>query len=148
MSQYLSFYLVNKKKPEIKVDLGYWCSYIARGISWNFNDIFKYTSGSKEKLDIDTLKKNIKLLQDGIERYKSNLLKEQEKKKENIELLLRAQSQFAVESIKEEIKNNENSINDWLEEIETWSDVENRLNFILFIFEKNTTDWELTYSNY
>ena len=45
MSQYLSFELINKANPDIKVDLGYWCTSIARGISWNFEDIFRQLFG-------------------------------------------------------------------------------------------------------
>ena len=59
MSQYLSFELINKDNPDIKVDLGYWCTSIARGISWNFEDIFKYTGENDVTLDIDTLKSYI-----------------------------------------------------------------------------------------
>ena len=65
MSQYLSFELVNKENPDIKVDLGYWCTSIARGIGWNFENIFKYTGDEDVKLDIETLKSYIETLHDG-----------------------------------------------------------------------------------
>lgn len=147
MSQYLDFELINKSNPEIKVDLGYWCTSIARGISSNFDNIFRYTGDNVIKLDIDTLKSYIESLHNGIENYKSNLRKEQESKKENTELLLKAQSQFALDSIKEDIRINEESIQDWLEDIETWERVECKLNFILDILNENTNEWELIYSN-
>ena len=70
MSQYLSFELINKDNPDIKVDLGYWCTSIARGISWNFEDIFKYTGENDVTLDIDTLKSYIDTLHSGIDGYK------------------------------------------------------------------------------
>ena len=54
MSQYLSFELVNKANPEIKVDLGYWCTSIARGITYNFNNIFAYTIDGDVELDKET----------------------------------------------------------------------------------------------
>ena len=60
MSQYLSFELINKENPEIKVDLGYWCTSIARSISYNFENIFNYTENDVT-LDIDTLKSYIGL---------------------------------------------------------------------------------------
>jgi hypothetical protein len=147
MSQYLDFELINKTNPEIKVKLGYWCTSIARGISWNFDNIFRYTGDDVVKLDIDTLKSYIESIHNGIEKYKSNLQKEQESKKENTELLLKAQSQFAVDAIKEDIRINEESIQDWLDEIETWESVECKLNFILDILNENTNEWELIYSN-
>ena len=146
MSQYLSFELVNKENPKIKVDLGYWCSSIARGISWNFEGIFKFTE-SKIKLDIETLKSYIDILHDGINEYKKNLSDVQESKKENTELLLKAQTQAAVDAIKDDISDNEDSIKDWLDEIDTWEMVENKLNFILNILEDNKDYWELVYKN-
>ena len=80
MSQYLSFELVNKENPEIKVDLGYWCTSIARSISCNFNGIFPYTN-SDIKLDFDTFKSHIEILRDGINEYKESLRKSQDRKK-------------------------------------------------------------------
>ena len=101
MSQYLSFELINKANPDIKVDLGYWCTSIARGISWNFEDIFKYTGENDVTLDIDTLKSYIDTLHSGIDDYKENLRKEQERKRENTEILLKAQTQVVVDAIRE-----------------------------------------------
>jgi hypothetical protein len=146
MSQYLSFELINKANPEIKVDLGYWCTSIARGITWNFENIFCYTEDNV-KLDIDTLKDYIETLHSGIEEYKSNLRKEQENKRENVELLLRAQSQVTVDSIKEDIRNNDEAIAEWTDDIETWEMVETNLNFILDVLDKNNNEWELVYTN-
>lgn len=147
MSQYLSFELINKANPDIKVDLGYWCTSIARGISWNFEDIFRYTGDEDVKLDIETLKSYIETLHDGVEEYKKNLLKEQKQKEENLELLLRAQTQVVVDAIKESIDMNDDSIADWEEEIDTWSLVENKLRFILGVIEENNEKWELLYNN-
>lgn len=147
MSQYLSFELINKANPDIKVDLGYWCTSIARGISWNFEDIFKYTGDEDVKLDIETLKSYIETLHDGVEEYRKNLLKEQKQKEENLELLLRAQTQVVVDAIKESIDMNDDSIADWEEEIDTWSLVENKLRFILGVLEENNEKWELLYNN-
>ena len=147
MSQYLSFELINKANPDIKVDLGYWCTSIARGISWNFEDIFKYTGENDVTLDIDTLKSYIDILHSGIEDYRKNLLKEQKQKEENLELLLRAQTQVVVDAIKESIDMNDDSIADWEEEIDTWSLVENKLRFILGVLEENNEKWELLYNN-
>lgn len=146
MSQYLSFKLINKENPNTKVDLGYWCSSIARGIGWNFNGIFSFTE-CNTKIEIDTLKSYIETLHEGIDEYRENLRKEQESKKENTELLLKAQSAAAVEAIKEDISSNDDSIADWLDEIDTWSMVENKLNFILDILEENKDEWELWYKN-
>ena len=70
-----------------------------------------------------------------------------ENKKENTELLLKAQSTAAVEAIKEDISSNDDSITDWQDEIDTWSMVENKLNFILDILEENEEEWELYYRN-
>lgn len=146
MSQYLDFTLLNKENPEITVDLGYWCTSIARGISYNFDNIFPYTSDDVE-LDSNTLKNYIELLHNGIEEYRKHLREEQERKKENTELLLKAQTQVAIDAIKEEINMNEDSIEDWQSEIETWTMVEDKLNFILNILEENAEAWKLTYSN-
>ena len=146
MSQYLSFELINKKNPEIKIDLGYWCTSIARSIVYNFNGIFSYTN-SNIKLDVDILKSYIGELHEGIEEYRKNLREIQDKKKENLELLLKAQSKVVVDAIKEDIRNNEDSIADWQDDIDTWSMVENKLNFILDILEENKDEWELVYKN-
>mgnify|MGYP003450181438 FL=1 len=147
MSQYLSFELINKANPDIKVDLGYWCTSIARGISWNFEDIFKYTGENDVTLDIDTLKSYIDILHSGIDEYKENLRKEQERKRENTEILLRAQTQVVVDAIREDINMNDDSIADWEEEIDTWSSVESKLNFILNVLDENKNEWELRYNN-
>ena len=147
MSQYLSFELINKDNPDIKVDLGYWCTSIARGISWNFENIFKYTGENDVTLDIDTLKSYIDTLHSGIEEYKENLRKEQERKKENTEILLKAQTQVVVDAIREDINMNDDSIADWEEEIDTWSSVESKLNFILSVLDENKNEWELMYNN-
>ena len=146
MSQYLSFELINKANPEVKVDLGYWCTSIARSIGWNFNGIFKFTE-CNTKLDIETLTYYIDQLHEGVEEYKQNLQKEKEIKKENTELLLKAQSAAAVEAIKEDISSNDESIADWQDEIDTWSMVENKLNFILNVLDDNKDNWELVYKN-
>ena len=146
MSQYLSFELINKKNPEIKVDLGYWCTSIARGIYSNFDGIFRYTE-SNIKLDIDTLKSYIRILHGGIEEYKAYLRKEQDKKRENVEFLLKAHTQVVVDAIKESIQYNDDAIDDWLEEIDTWSMVESKLEFILNVLEENYEEWDLVYKN-
>ena len=70
MSQYLSFELVNKANPEIKVDLGYWCTSIARGITYNFNNIFTYTNDGDVELDKETLESYINELHAGIDDFK------------------------------------------------------------------------------
>lgn len=147
MSQYLSFELINKANPDIKVDLGYWCTSIARGISWNFEDIFRYTGENDVTLDIDTLKSYIDILHSGIDEYRENLRKEQERKRENTEILLKAQTQVVVDAIREDINMNEDSIADWQEEIDTWSSVESKLNFILNVLDENKNEWELRYNN-
>lgn len=145
MSQYLSFKLVNKENPVLKVDLGYWCTSIARSISSNFNGIFNYTE-TGVKLNIETLKSYIEILHDGIDDYKKNLHDAQDKKKECLELLLNAQTEVAINAIKEDIDDIEYSILDWKDEIETWEMVENKLNFILDILNDNE-HWELVYRN-
>lgn len=145
MSQYLSFKLVNKENPVLKVDLGYWCTSIARGISSNFNGIFNYTE-TGVKLNVETLKSYIEILHDGIDDYKKNLHDAQEKKKEYIELLLNAQTKVAIDAIREDINDIDYSILDWKDEIETWEMVENKLNFILDILNDNE-HWELVYIN-
>ena len=137
MSQYLSFELVNKANPEIKVDLGYWCTSIARGITYNFNNIFSYTNDGNVELDKETLESYINELHAGIEEYKLSLQKSQEKKKENLELLLRAQTVTAVSTIKEDVDMYDASIEEWQEEIDTWESVERKLNFILYLLEDN-----------
>lgn len=147
MSQYLSFELINKANPDIKVDLGYWCTSIARGISWNFENIFKYTGENDVTLDIDTLKSYIDTLHSGIDGYKEYLRKEQERKRENTEILLKAQTQVVVDAIREDINMNDDSIADWEEEIDTWSSVESKLNFILNVLDENKNEWELRYNN-
>jgi hypothetical protein len=146
MSQCLSFDLVNRADHNIKVDLGYWSTSIARGISWNFEGIFPFTE-CNTKMDMDTLKSYIETLHEGIDEYRENLRKEQESKKENTELLLKAQSAAAVEAIKEDISSNDDSIADWQDEIDTWSMVENKLNFILDMLKENEEEWELYYRN-
>ena len=146
MSQYLSFELVNKVNPEIKVDLGYWCTSIARGISCNFDGIFPYTN-SDVKLDFDTLKSQIEILHDGINEYKESLRESQERKKEYIDFLLKAQTEVAIKSIKEDIQNIKESISAWEEDIETWTMVENKLEFILYLMGENSKEWDLVYRN-
>ena len=147
MSQYLSFELINKANPEIKVDLGYWCTSIARGISYNFDDAFRYTGEEDVNLDIETLNRYIESVHNGVEEYREYLRKEQERKKENMELLLKAQTQVVVDAIREDINMNEDSIADWEEEIDTWSSVESKLNFILNVLDENKNEWELRYNN-
>lgn len=145
MSQYLSFKLVNKTNPDIKVDLGYWCTSIARCISI-FEGIFKYTE-SDTKLDYKTMQSYIETLHNGIEAYKENLRKEQEKKKEYIEYLLKAQSEVVVTAIKKDISYIDEAIVDWQNDIDAWSDVESNLSFILETLGNNEYDWELVYKN-
>ena len=147
MSQYLSFELVNNANPEIKVDLGYWCTSIARGITYNFNNIFEYTSGEDVELNKETLESYINELHKGIEEYKDSLRKSQEKKKESTELLLRAQTETVVAAIKDEIDMYETSIEEWQEEIDTWESVETKLKFILYLLEDNNDGWKLVYGN-
>lgn len=148
MSQYLSFELINKENPEIKVDLGYWCTSIARSISYNFNNIFNYTDNEQGvELNVDELKSYIEILHNGIDEYKKNLQKEQERKNENYERLLRAQTECAVNVIKEEIIMNEECIKDWEDEIDVWTSVERKLVFILDILNENINKWTLKYSN-
>lgn len=146
MSQYLSFELINKSNPDIKVDLGHWCTSIARGISYNFENIFNYTENNVT-LDIDTLKSYIEILHEGIEKYKTYLREEQDSKQENTNLLLKAQTKVAVDAIREYININEESIKEWEDEVETWSLVETKLNFILNILEENKEQWYLIYNN-
>lgn len=146
MSQYLSFELVNKTNPDIKVDLGYWCTSIARGITYNFQNIFRYTEDGV-KLDYDTLESYIETLHEGIDEYKESLRREQERKRDNIDLLLKAQSEVVVNAIKEDINDNDESIVEWQDEIGTWQSVEDKLNFILDILGENKDEWELVYSN-
>lgn len=146
MSQYLGFELVNKANPEIKVDLGYWCTSIARGISSNFDGIFPYTD-SDVKLDNEKMKSWIKILHEGIGEYKEHLRESQERKKEYIDFLLKAQTEVAVKSIKEDIQDTEESISAWEEDIETWTMVENKLEFILYLMDENSKEWDLVYRN-
>lgn len=147
MSQYLSFELVNKTNPEIKVDLGYWCTSIARGITYNFNNIFSYTNDGNVELDKETFESYINELHAGIEEYKDSLRKSQEKKKESTELLLRAQTETVVSAIKDDIDMYETSIEEWQEEIDTWQSVETKLKFILYLLEDNNDGWKLVYGN-
>ena len=146
MSQYLSFELVNKANPEIKVDLGYWCTSIARGITSNFQ-IFNYTNDGDVTLDIETMKDYISTLHEGIEDFKTNLQESINKKKESEELLIRAQTETAASIIKEDIYMYDASINDWKEDINTWESIERKLNYILDLLEDNVNEWELVYSN-
>ena len=146
MSQYLSFKLMNKTNPEIKVDLGYWCTSIARGIARQFNGIFPYTE-INVKLDVDTLKSYIDELHKEIDNYKDNLYEKQEEKEKYLELLLRADTQVVFDNIKENIDDIDESIDEWNDEIDTWSMVEDKLNFILSILEDNKDEWELAYKN-
>lgn len=146
MSQYLSFKLVNISNPDIKVDFNYWSTSIARGIENYFEGIFKYTE-SDTKLDYKTMQSYIETLHNGIEEYKENLRKEQEKKKEYIEYLLKAQSEVVVSAIKEDIDYIDEAIVDWQNDIDAWSDVESNLNFILETLGNNEDNWELVYKN-
>ena len=52
-----------------------------------------------------------------------------------------------VSAIKEDICNIDESIIEWQDDIDTWSDVENNLNFILETLGNNEDDWELVYKN-
>jgi hypothetical protein len=52
-----------------------------------------------------------------------------------------------VDAIRESIAINEGSIEDWKDEVETWSSVEAKLNFILNILEENKEQWHLIYNN-
>ena len=147
MSQYLSFELVNKANPEIKVDLGYWCTSIARGITYNFNNIFAYTNDGDVELDKETLESYINELHKGIDEYKLNLQKTQEKKQANLDFLLRAQTEIAVSAIMKNVEMHDASIEEWQEEIDTWESVERKLNFILYLLEDNVDEWKLVYGN-
>jgi hypothetical protein len=147
MSQYLSFELVNKANPEIKVDLGYWCTSIARGITYNFNNIFTYTNDGDVALDKETLESYINELHAGIDDFKLSLQKSQKKKEESVELLLRVQTETAASTIKEDVDMYDTSIEEWQEEIDTWESVERKLNFILYLLEDNVDEWKLVYGN-
>ena len=146
MSQYLSFELVYKENPEIKVDLGYWCTSIARSISYNFYNAFRYTE-SDIQLTVSNMESYIDSIHSGIEKYKKYLQKEIESKRENTELLIRAQTSVAMDAIREDIANNDESIAAWEDEIETWTNVETELNFILEIYKENIEGWDLIYRN-
>ena len=146
MSQYLSFELVNRANPLIKIELGYWSTSIARGIHNFGKDIFRYTE-SDISLDSTNLKDDIEVLHQGVEEYKEHLRKAQESKRKNTELLLKAQTKCAVEVIKESIRYNEEAIEDWTQEVEIWESVENKLNYILDILKKNEDEWMLIYRN-
>lgn len=145
MSQYLSFELVYKENPEIKVDLRYWCTSIARTISC-FDNVFNYTE-TDVQLTVSDMETYIDSIHTGIEKYKKYLQKEVENKRENTELLIRAQTSVAMEAIREDITNNDESIAAWEDEIETWTNVETELNFILEIYKENIEDWDLIYRN-
>lgn len=145
MSQYLSFELVYKENPEIKVDLRYWCTSIARTISY-FDNVFNYTE-TDVQLTVSDMETYIDRIHTGIEKYKKYLQKEVENKRENTELLIRAQTSVAMEAIREDITNNDESIAAWEDEIETWTNVETELNFILEIYKENIEDWDLIYRN-
>lgn len=145
MSQYLSFELVYKENPEIKVDLRYWCTSIARTISY-FDNVFNYTE-TDVQLTVSDMETYIDSIHTGIEKYKKYLQKEVENKRENTELLIRAQTSVAMEAIREDITNNDESIAAWEDEIETWTNVETELNFILEIYKENIEGWDLIYRN-
>ena len=146
MSQCLSFKLINKTNPDIKVDFNCWYTSIARGIENYFEGIFRYTD-IYTKLDYETMQSYIETLHNGIEEYKKSLRKEQYRKTELVEFLLRAQSEVVVNAIKEDIRDIEESIEESIDEIDTWSDVESNLNFILETLGNNEDDWELVYKN-
>jgi hypothetical protein len=146
MSQYLNFELVYKENPEIKVDLGYWCTSIARSIYYNFDNVFSYTENDII-LTVGDMETYIDRIHTGIEKYKKYLQKEVENKRENTELLIRAQTSVAMEAIREDITNNDESIAAWEDEIETWINVETELNFILEIYKENIEGWDLIYRN-
>ena len=67
--------------------------------------------------------------------------------KEYIEYLLKAQSEVVVSAIKEDICNIDESIVEWQDDIDTWSDVERNLIFYLETLGNNEDDWELVYKN-
>ena len=142
----MRFKLVNKTNPDIKVDFNYWSTSIARGIENYFEGIFRYTD-IYTKLDYETMQSYIETLHNGIEEYKKSLRKEQNRKTELVEFLLRAQSEVVVNAIKEDIQDIEESIEESIDEIDTWSDVESNLNFILETLGNNEDDWELVYKN-
>ena len=147
MSQQFSVELVNKANTEIKVDLGYWCTSIARGITYNFNNIFTYTNDGDVELDKETLESYINELHAGIDDFKLSLQKSQKKKEESVELLLRVQTETAASTIKEDINMYDTSIEEWQEEIDTWESVERKLNYILDLLEDNVNEWKLVYGN-
>ena len=146
MSQYLSFELVYKENPEIKVDLGYWCTSIARSISYNFDNVFNYTENDIT-LTVGDMESYIDSIHSGIDKYKKHLQKEIENKRENTELLIRAQTTVAMDAIREDIANNDESIAAWEDEIETWTNVETELIFILEVYKENIEGWDLIYRN-
>lgn len=61
--------------------------------------------------------------------------------------MLKAQSEVVVTAIKEDIGYIDEAIVDWQDDIESWSDVESNLNFILETLGNNEDDWELVYKN-
>ena len=61
--------------------------------------------------------------------------------------MLKAQSEVVVTAIKEDISYIYEAIVDWQDDIESWSDVESNLNFILETLGNNEDDWELVYKN-
>ena len=83
----------------------------------------------------------------GIDDFKLSLQKSQKKKEESVELLLRAQTETAASTIKEDIDMYDTSIEEWQEEIDTWESVERKLNYILDLLEDNVNEWKLVYGN-
>ena len=111
-----------------------------------FDNVFNYTE-TDITLTVGDMESYIDSIHTGIEKYKKYLQKEVENKRENTELLIRAQTSVAMEAIREDITNNDESIAEWEDEIETWTNVETKLNFILEIYKENIEGWDLIYRN-
>lgn len=147
MSQQLNLKLVNKTNPEMSLDLGYWSTSISRQIYSNFNEeVFPYSENAV-RLDISTFKSYIKTLDEGIKEFKGYLYRAMKRKRENTDLLLKAQTEIVVKDIRNEIVECEHSIESWREEIDKWFSVWQKLNFILEVIENNESEWELEYRN-
>ena len=100
MSQYLNLKLVNKTNPEMSLNLGYWSTNISRQIYSNFNEeVFPYSENAV-RLDISTFKSYIKTLDEGIKEFKGYLYRAMKRKRENTDLLLKAQTEVVVKDIR------------------------------------------------
>lgn len=145
MSQYLSFTLKHKTNKDVAVELGYYCTSMARQISQDIGH-FQWTDEEKT-IDDDYLRDAIDALDENLTLYHKQRLQNFVDKERYEMLLTKAENDSAFENLQVCIGECESSITACDMSIEEYADVRNRLAFIRDVLAENGEEYELVYRN-